>query len=236
MELINKLRQAKDITGGITKYLSPAQFIELAKNHSIPHYILTNPITKEETILFFQQDVYDWFEEYQVKKINFRFVPELVFLKFDSIGYSIQPTDIIPPQLSLLKYLYKLPIANLHTPPGIYFLCLENQIVYVGKAVDIRNRVMGHKNEMVKQFDSVYFICAHIDQLLRIEEACIKFFNPPYNSVYANSELNEANYNVLNKILIRPLSEGFQKEALQSTDLQGLKNDMCPGQGPQGYF
>lgn len=197
---INKLRQAHDLKGKICEFLKPDEINQLAVNHSIPHYELINPLTGKKSYWFIPDEITEWVKDYFVKH-DFRFTPELVFVNFDDIGYRITPTDNVPVELSMLNSLYKLPFSNLHTPPGIYFLCNEGQIVYIGKAGNIGSRILAHKRNPDKIFDSVYFICCHLDQLLRIEAACIKNFRPSLNITYAETALTEEDKDILEKIL-----------------------------------
>lgn len=197
---VNKLRQAHELKGKICEFLKPDQINQLALNRAIPHYELTNPLTGNKSYWFIQDEIIEWVKDYFVRH-DFRFTPELIFINFEDDGYKISPTDNVPVELSMLTSLYKLPLRNLHTPPGIYFLCNEGQVVYIGKAVDIGSRIMDHKRNPDKIFDSVYFICCHLDQLTRIEAACIKNFRPPLNITFAGTPLTENDKDILEKFL-----------------------------------
>lgn len=211
---VNKLKQASEIKGKLARFLTAKEIEQLAANHSIPHYELTNPLTGKKSFWFIQDEVHEWLKDYFVK-YDFRFTPELVFVNFNEASYQIFPTDEVPPALGSVESLYKLPIKNLNTPPGIYFLCNGKEIVYIGKAVNIGHRILEHKRGMKKEFTNVFFICCHLDQMLRIEAACIKFFKPTLNITHANSDPTDEDNNILEKILTCSNSDQIQNTATQ---------------------
>lgn len=226
---INKLKQASEIKGKLTQFITAKEIEQLAINHSIPHYELINPLTGKKSFWFIQDEVHEWLKDYFVK-YDFRFTPELVFVNFNEVSYQIFPTDEVPPALGSIKSLYKLPEKNLNTPPGIYFLCKGNEIVYVGKAVNIGHRIIEHKR--TKEFTNVYFICCHLDQMLRIEAACIKFFKPTLNVTHANSDPTDADKDILEKILMCSNNEqnnnGYIKANENELDVQIVRVPSTP--------
>jgi excinuclease UvrABC nuclease subunit len=107
----------------------------------------------------------------------------------------------------MIKNLYQLPLEAITTPPGIYFLCHQSKLVYIGKAVNITNRIFGHISEGIKEFYSVFYIPCHVANLDQIESALIKYFRPKYNMSHskAKTEADEkifeivCNSNLLNE-------------------------------------
>jgi hypothetical protein len=197
---ISRLKKAEELKPKYGKFLSTSQFLELASKKIVPHYILINPLTGEESIWFQSSEVDAWFRRY-FRSINEMPQSELIFLNFKTNEYRIEPHDKIPDELCMIKNLCKLPMVRINTPPGVYFLCQERDIVYIGKAVNIADRIVEHKKEAVKKFDSVYFICCHSDQLTQIETACIRFFKPAYNISAVKGNINEAEQNIITKFL-----------------------------------
>jgi hypothetical protein len=65
--------------------------------------------------------------------------------------------------------------------PGIYFLCKDNRVVYVGQSVSPGSRVLSHRNDSRKPFDAVYFLSWPEWDLDRIETAFIKHLKPIHN-------------------------------------------------------
>jgi excinuclease UvrABC nuclease subunit len=68
--------------------------------------------------------------------------------------------------------------------PGIYFLFDGDEIVYIGKSINIESRVVNHRGQGEKEFDSYSFVEVH-DELLRnhLEAYYIYTVSPKYNSV-----------------------------------------------------
>lgn len=66
--------------------------------------------------------------------------------------------------------------------PGIYFLLSHGDIVYVGKAHNVRRRLGGHLAEGLKVFDSVAFLPCASSQLDIWERYFIVAMSPTYNA------------------------------------------------------
>lgn len=71
----------------------------------------------------------------------------------------------------------------------IYCLIKDNEIVYVGKTINIQSRILTHKRDEGKEFDS-FSIIAQLpneiseQELLKLEEKYIKLFKPKLNIVH----------------------------------------------------
>lgn len=181
---VNKLKKAEQIRGKVTEFLSPQDFIHLAEMEEVPHYILTNPLTKENTICFIQSDIDDWFQDY-VQYRNQKIAPQIIFHTNERAKFKVCPLSHVPPGLASIKGLQQIPFNAFDSPAGIYFLCKEQEIVYIGQAQSVFARVSTHKRE--KEFDSVYFIPCHVEQLTPLETALIHFYKPKLNiSTIAN--------------------------------------------------
>lgn len=103
----------------------------------------------------------------------------------------------IPVELQNVSNINKLPIDLLNTPSGIYFLCLNNSIQYIGQAKNIAYRVIGHFAENKKEFDSVYYIECPIQSLDSIERLLISYFKPPLNKTFKNANYKLANNDIV---------------------------------------
>jgi hypothetical protein len=62
---------------------------------------------------------------------------------------------------------------------GVYFLVRNERVVYVGKSLNVYQRVASHRPS--KLFDKVSFIRCHEPDLLRLEAMYISKFNPEFN-------------------------------------------------------
>lgn len=61
---------------------------------------------------------------------------------------------------------------------GVYFLCHNQEVVYVGQSVNIVARITAHTD---KRFDRVFFLPWPKDDLDRVEGAFIRTLRPPLN-------------------------------------------------------
>ena len=83
-------------------------------------------------------------------------------------------------------------LEKLTDQPCIYFLCLHDQIVYVGKTINLSVRMINHKS--CKHFDSVYYIrldhysATHIDL---IEQYFIDLCSPKLNKKNKKIEISD---------------------------------------------
>lgn len=175
----NKLRKITDCKGRIKEIIGDDGVLKLARDGICPHYIITNPITKEETIWFIPSELNQWFDDNYVRYNQGYFNQIYNFIHFNKDIHSVKSD--VPEELSRINNLYHLPIENISTPPGIYFLCKNNKIKYIGQSVNVGSRVITHMNEGIKDFDSVYFISCPINKLTELECALIRYFQPELN-------------------------------------------------------
>jgi excinuclease UvrABC nuclease subunit len=66
---------------------------------------------------------------------------------------------------------------------GIYFLCKDNKVVYIGQSKDVTNRVNGHIG--FKEFDSVTAMLVPEGLLDEVEKYWIKRIKPELNFRHA---------------------------------------------------
>lgn len=64
---------------------------------------------------------------------------------------------------------------------GVYFLCEDGKVNYVGQSKDIKARIRTHRREKSKPFESVFGIKLPQEQLVRIEGMFITLLCPKYN-------------------------------------------------------
>lgn len=184
---ITKLKLAEDCGRTVLKIIGADGLRELAKDGICPCYIVTNPLTKEQQYYFIPQEVNQWFSENYVEGIKSNFTPQI---KFIDLNYP-KPSTEVPIQLRCIKNLVELPEKYVRTPPGIYFLALKGEIVYIGQSVSVLSRLSGHILEGVKDFDSVFFLPCPINRLNDFEGAMIRRFMPKLNKVFPAKKLSE---------------------------------------------
>ncbi len=81
------------------------------------------------------------------------------------------------------------PLVDTHDPincfPCIYFLIKDEEIVYVGKTVDLMMRISSHLK--TKDFDSFnYMVCDKCD-LNKLETYYVLKYSPVYNKIIPNT-------------------------------------------------
>lgn len=194
---IAKLRTAEQLRGKFMDFLTPPELIVLAKRNEIPHYTVVNPITKEVVYCFINEEVTRWFVGY-IEKKETQGKPEIKFINFSPIDYRLPVGDDVPIALSSISGLKKLPITVFQTPPGIYFLCQDAELVYIGQAVNAAKRLMSHMGE--KEFNKVYFISCHIDQMASLELALIRFYKPKLNKAAVQKNPSALDNNILENL------------------------------------
>lgn len=175
----NKLKRISECKGKLKDVLTDEQIIQLCIDGSCPHYIILNPITKEESIWFIPSELNAWFDSNYILRRDGLVTTTYTFLHFNNS--LCDNNGQVPDELTRINNLYKLPIENLTTPAGIYFLCKGKKIQYIGQAVNVGRRIIDHINDGIKEFDNVYFITCHTKQLSEVEKAFIRYFQPPYN-------------------------------------------------------
>ncbi len=77
-----------------------------------------------------------------------------------------------------LRNIDRLCEVNLAAPSGIYFLCRDGQVVYVGQAKCVMSRIGQHLSEARKCFDSAYYMVAAMHDLNRLEDKYIELLAP----------------------------------------------------------
>lgn len=187
---VRKLRTAKDLKGKIKELFSEQEIIDLAKDSALPHYALTNPCTGKEMLLFNNDELIEWINKNCLTKNECRVAQNLHFVYFDYKECKINSTIGVPLELQFIKELYVLPETVASTPAGVYFLCDEREIVYIGQSLNVGDRIQAHRSEKKKVFDRVFFITCHISQLCDFERSLIRRFKPKYNAQPYIKEVN----------------------------------------------
>ncbi len=175
----NKLRRVEDCKGRLKEIVGNEGVIQLAKDGICPHYKITNPLNGEESIWFIPSELNNWFENNFIKYNEGHFTPNFTFIHFNKELHNVKGN--IPEELSKIKNLYSLPLEHISTPPGVYFLCKNDKIKYIGQASNVSNRIITHIQEGIKDFDCVYFITCPINRLTEIESSLIRYFQPSLN-------------------------------------------------------
>ncbi len=90
----------------------------------------------------------------------------------------------IPISIASISTLCELTITG--QVPGIYFLCRDSNVVYVGQSVCIFARVGQHFYQATKKFDRAFFLPCPKEDLNTIEKHFISTLDPEYNGSNIN--------------------------------------------------
>ena len=84
---------------------------------------------------------------------------------------------------------------------GIYFLCEQGQVVYIGQSVRLGSRVNTHRSDG-KDFDRIFFLPWPRFDLNRLEAALIKILHPPLNNTFTTVEPTDADRELIKSLLV----------------------------------
>jgi len=179
MKTITQLKEAKELNSKLLRIITPDQILEFAKQGLCPHYRAYNPVNKSVKYLFASNEINEWFNKNYIQFVKGAMNFELKIVEFNNPKIKTN----VPGQLSQIEDLYEVDIDSLCDVSGIYFLCFNEEVIYVGQSVSIGNRVMTHKRSKVNKFNKVFFIFCPKHQLDYFESYFINLFNPKNNKV-----------------------------------------------------
>lgn len=152
--------------------------IPLAVINEVGNFIPHVKVRGIDSLLYDPREAKGWITQNLVKRIQGEALPplELRVIVDDPV-----PMEELPKALSLIPGIRQLDLGLLGE--GIYFLCKEKEVVYVGQSVNIPSRVTTHRNEGQKIFNRVYFLRCPEHELDRLEAQFIKTLKPRLNKV-----------------------------------------------------
>jgi len=138
---------------------------ELAKAHYIPFVLVDG-----KHLRFFKEETFEYITSHLVERVEPVPFPKVLPLV-------LPEDDFIPKPLHVMrKHLLQLPSFFLQ---GVYFLCFEDDIVYVGQSTKVASRLACHQENKV--FDRVFVLPVLKDSLLEVEATFIELLRPKYN-------------------------------------------------------
>ncbi len=123
--------------------LSPQRLIELADAYVIPHYRVDNGPPVFQT-----SECRKWVGNNLTQRVDGSPTP----ITYRVIGRPGIPLKDCPSCLSQISDRL-LDVSSLRLS-GVYFLCVEGEVVYVGQAVNVATRIAAHL--VAKEFDRAY--------------------------------------------------------------------------------
>ena len=159
-------------------HITPERLIELADAGYAPHYRIDG-----RGPLFKIMELREWFDRNLVSAHAGLPMPTRLSLVVpaESLSASDAPESIAP--LTGLRHIDPAHFLC----PGVYFLCLGDEVVYVGQSVNVPARIMSHiyesRRPAGKTFDHarIFYLPVPESELLRLESEFIHRLRPRYN-------------------------------------------------------
>lgn len=139
----------------------------------MPHYFVG-----QHGPYFKKTEAKKWVDENVLKTCEGRPLPERIVILAD-----ITNGDRVPPARIQGIPGLKMLDAGTALGSGVYFLCQENEVVYVGQSTKLGSRICAHFVERSKHFDTVWFMPVPTDQLIEMEKKFIDLLHPKYNGL-----------------------------------------------------
>jgi hypothetical protein len=173
----------EDMSNRLRGVISAERLVELAEAGFAPHY------TVDGQVMFGCTETKEWVNHNLVVRHQGQHIGDGII----TIINVIPPGGESPPAPTSLRgmagKLIPISIKSAETVgcPGVYFLCHEGQVVYVGQSVNVFSRVGAHLGE--KSFDSAFFVRVPRSDLDYVEGALIRSLSPKYNGRTKNGKM-----------------------------------------------
>jgi hypothetical protein len=165
--------------------ISPERLVELADAGYAPHYLVDG-----RGPWFKITELREWFDSNAVQARGGLPMPTRLSL---IVAAESRPASDALESISRLIGLRHIDPAHFLCP-GVYFLCLGDEVVYVGQSINVPDRVMSHLRESRrpagKTFDPlrIFYLPVPESELLRVESELIGRLRPKYNGETKRSQ------------------------------------------------
>ena len=158
-----KMKKIKDLKNWIPK----KAFKKYNAQGLIPHYNING------TKAFKLNEVLAWIKDELIERHDgFQIISRFYSYK----AGTKKPTEV--PNV-LINHAEDLEEISIFTPPCVYFLLYNIEIVYVGQSVNVPARI--HQHTLNKDFNRVLYLPVVEENLLKVERFFIEQFQPKYN-------------------------------------------------------
>jgi len=153
--------------------LSVERIGELVECGYIPHLYIDG-----NGPLFRPSDIRRWAKAYLIYAVEARPMPVTFICQFRE-----NPKGVIPYALEPMrdKMFSSLPLGERCS--AVYFLILDNEVVYVGQTVSLVSRLGKHSEEKTGKWDSFLYIPCPEELLTKVEKWWISKLRPQLNTV-----------------------------------------------------
>lgn len=154
--------------------LKEERILELTQMRLIPHYLIDRT-----TPIYSLRRTKDWIAANLTEYIEGEQLPlEITLISNGMYEIETDPANLPISIMDLAGLVYKVSPEGC---PGIYFLCLDRRVVYVGQSKNIYKRVSDHQTKGRYVFDRAYALPVPVRLLNETEGAFIRVLRPPYN-------------------------------------------------------
>jgi predicted GIY-YIG superfamily endonuclease len=153
--------------------MKPERILELCQCKMMPYY----DVDGEFRLAY--SEAKTWLNNNLVVQSKSVKLPEVI--RVTDIVVKDTPSEIPNELKDLSKHLQHLPMHSVTyaNVSGVYFLCKDNKVVYIGQSVNVSQRVGNHIS--CKEFDYVYYVRCPKTELNYLEAKLIEAIKPKYN-------------------------------------------------------
>jgi hypothetical protein len=166
-EVLEDLLSAEDLAKKLRGIMTKEEIDLYASHNWIPHYSYGM-----ESVAFNFKEVTNW-----IRKNLYRNEGRTLPINYLRLKHTPVPATVKDEPPSVIKDIATLVQVPAGYPPGVYFLCQDNDIVYVGQSINLGARLAQHVQDKV--FDKVYFLPT--EDYNQVEADYIKILKPKYN-------------------------------------------------------
>jgi hypothetical protein len=173
----------EDMSERLRGVVSAERLIELAEGGFAPHY------TVDGQVMFGCTETKEWVNHNLVVRHQGRHIGDGIITIVNVVSAESESPTVPISLRAMASKLIPISIKSAETVgcPGVYFLCHEGKVVYVGQSVNVFSRIGAHIGD--KAFDSAFFVRVPKSELDYVEGALIRTLEPKYNGRSKNGKL-----------------------------------------------
>ena len=172
---ISSLLTAEEMSDKLKGTVSSERLLELSEAGIAPHYLV------DGQVMFGAQETKEWANHNLVVRRAGRHLGGGLLTIVNVMPSPSCKADVPKTLCGIAGMLIQLPVASAEAVgvPGVYFLCHEESVVYIGQSVNVFGRVGAHIGD--KTFDRIYFVRVPESDLNYVEGCLINQLQPKYN-------------------------------------------------------
>lgn len=169
-QLFNDLITIDELIVKLKNFFTKKDILFFARNRYMPHHLLGG-----SAIGYRYKEVVKWIIENATRYSDAGTNVHPAIIRFRS-RIKKEAKQIIP---DALKDIVNITPVEIGYPSGVYFLCQDEKVVYVGQSVNPSSRIPQHYKD--KKFNRAFLLPVPEHRLSQIEYRYIRQFEPLYN-------------------------------------------------------